>query len=148
MAAAAAAGGAGAGAFSPRDYIAAAADALLLKTLRDFRADPKNAEALAGYPATAEERVLFADTIIKINRYGSRQPRTLVVTSIAVLNFKPKKYGVFQRRVPIAFVEALWLVRGTNDVGAAARGVRRAARAVRRRLALAPPSAARRRPSQ
>lgn len=105
------------GAFTPRDYIAASADAALAKTLRDFRADPKNAEALAGYPATSEERVLFADTIIKINRYGSRQPRTLIITSIAVLNFKPKKYGAFQRRVPIAFVEALWLVRGTNDVG-------------------------------
>jgi len=89
----------------------------LRKTLNSFRADPKNASALAGFPADAEEQVLFADNLIKVNRYGSRQQRTLIITTIAVLNFKPKVFTEFKRRIPIAFVEELWLVTGTHDLG-------------------------------
>ena len=108
---------AGAGSTPTRDYIGASTDATLQKTLDDFRKDPKNVEALAGFPSSEEEKILFADNMIKINRYGSRQQRSLIITSIAVLNFKPKKYKEFQRRIPIAYIEELWTIAGSNDLG-------------------------------
>jgi len=104
-------------AFAPKDYIAAASDATLAKTLRDCRADPANAASLAGFPAAGTEAILFADNITKINRYGTRQMRTIVITSLAVFNFKPKAYKSFQRRVAIGYMDALWLIRGTNELG-------------------------------
>lgn len=111
------ASGAGASEFIARDYLKVATNADLVKTLAAFRVDPRNAEALAGFPPTQEERVLFADNMIKVNRYGSRQQRTLVITSIAILNFKPKNFKEFQRRIPIAYIEELWTVTGTNELG-------------------------------
>ena len=96
--------------FAKIDRLGAASNPALVKVLRDFRADPSNAPALAGFPADEEELVLFADNLIKVNRYGMKQQRSLVITSIAVLNFKPKIYNEFKRRIPIAFIDELWLV--------------------------------------
>jgi hypothetical protein len=106
-------------AFAPKDYIAAGADATLAKTLRDCRADPANAPSLAGFPPGETEAILFADNVTKINRYGTRQMRTVVITSLAVFNFKPKAYKSFQRRVAVSYMDALWLIRGTNELGEA-----------------------------
>jgi len=100
-----------------KDYVHAATDGDLSRMLTAFRADPKNSAALAGFPADGVERILFADNLVKINRYGSRQQRTLVITSIAVLNFKPKKYKEFQRRIPIAYIDELWTIDGTQELG-------------------------------
>ena len=103
--------------YTPVDRVGALGNPALLKTLHAFRADPKNASALAGFGADGEESVLFGDTLVKVNRYGIRQQRCLVITSIAVINFKPKNFGSWKRRIPIAFIEELWLVAGTFDIG-------------------------------
>lgn len=108
----------GPGAASASDYIGAHKDATLAKTLSNFRKDPKNESALAGFDASEVESILFADNLIKVNRLGTRQQRTLVITTIALFNFKPKVYGDFQRRIPIAYIGEMWLVDGTNEIGA------------------------------
>lgn len=102
--------------FSKIDHIGAASNPTLLKLLKDFRANPANAKALAGFPDDEEELILYAGDLIKVNRYGMKQQRSLIITSIAVLNFKPKSYGEFKRRIPIAFIEELWLV-GPSKIG-------------------------------
>lgn len=100
--------------FSAKDYIAAASNSSLKATLQKCRSDPKNEKD--GY-SEDEEVVLFADNLIKINRYGKRQTRALVITSIAVLNCKPKSFGDFKRRIPICMIEEIWAVRGTLSIG-------------------------------
>lgn len=55
-----------------------------------------------------EEIVMFSDTIMKVNRKNKRQKRAIVVTNVAVYNFKVDSYKSFQRRI------------GLQDLGCAA----------------------------
>lgn len=102
--------------FKPQDNAKVAANAAMLETLAVYRNDPKNAEELAGIPADAAEEVLYSDIILKVNRFGMRQSRCVVVTSFALLNFKPKQFKSWQRRVPITMMEELWRVDGTCEL--------------------------------
>ena len=61
-----------------------------------------------------EERVMFSDELTKINRKGKRQPRVLVITSIALYNFKKGKYSKYLRRMLIPELEAVYRVAKTN----------------------------------
>jgi 16S rRNA U516 pseudouridylate synthase RsuA-like enzyme len=56
---------------NPKDYLKLAARKHILKIIQD-------------------EKLLFSDTIIKINHYNMSQERTIVVTDKAVYNIKKK----------------------------------------------------------
>jgi hypothetical protein len=99
------------------DYLRAGADATLLHTLSAWRADAANAQELAGADPKAPESIIFADNIVKINRVGSRQQRTIIVTSLAVFNFKPKSYKSWQRRIGLFYLDKLICISGSNELG-------------------------------
>lgn len=52
-------------------------------------------------PLRVHEDVVFSSTLTKLNRWGSKQLRDIVVTTLAVYNFKPGSYGKWQRRIPL-----------------------------------------------
>lgn len=52
-------------------------------------------------PSRVQEDVVFSSTLTKVNRWGSKQRRDIVVTTLAVYNFKPGSYGSWQRRIPL-----------------------------------------------
>lgn len=55
------------------------------------------------------EKVQFSDFVIKINRKGKEQTRTILVTDKALYNLMPNNYGKCQRRIPITDMEAVSL---------------------------------------
>jgi hypothetical protein len=53
------------------------------------------------------EKVLFSDFVIKINRKGKEQTRTILVTDKAIYNLMHNNYGKCQRRIGVNQVEAI-----------------------------------------
>jgi hypothetical protein len=99
------------------DHLHIAQESAALATFQAFRAAPQNAPALSGIDAAAAEEVIYSDSLVKINRLGMRQQRTLVITTIAIYNFKPKSYAAFQRRIKLFNLERVVLISGTNELG-------------------------------
>jgi hypothetical protein len=100
--------------FAVVDMIGASADATLTATLAAAAA---NAYAAGEAPSdSAGESVLFADTLIKVNRMGMRQQRSIVVTTLALYNFKPKAYRSWQRRISVADLDRVVVLSGTSEL--------------------------------
>lgn len=66
-------------------------------------------------PFKVSETVFFSDRLVKCNRKGKRQGRTLVVTLTGIYNFKAS-LRTFQRRAPIFFLDRIIHIRDTYDV--------------------------------
>jgi serum/glucocorticoid-regulated kinase 2 len=60
-----------------------------------------------GKGGSAEERVIWSSRELKVNAKGRAQLRVLVVTNLAVYNFKPGDYSKFQRRIKLDNVAAI-----------------------------------------
>lgn len=52
----------------------------------------------------------------KVNRKGKTQRRALIITNLAVYNFKTNDYGSFMRRIPIADLGSFIRVKGEPTV--------------------------------
>ena len=86
------------------------------KCLEKFRKNKKNREHFFDAdPTEVTERVRYSDILIKINRKGKRQKRALVVTNLAVYNFKPGSYKSFQRRINTAHLDKIICLAGVNE---------------------------------
>jgi hypothetical protein len=73
-----------------------------LQSTSKFRLDPANAGSFFGADASGfVEEVGFSDELTKINRKGRRQTRCIVVTNLALFNYKLGKYKSFQRRISL-----------------------------------------------
>jgi hypothetical protein len=84
------------------DRLGVASDATLSATLTRFRRDKNSACYFpCEDPVFVDERVLFSDKIVKINRKGKRQERVLIVTTHGVFNFGEGKYKKVKRRINI-----------------------------------------------
>jgi hypothetical protein len=100
--------------FAVVDTIGAAADATLAATLAAAAA---TARSTGDAPAdVAAESVLFADNLIKVNRMGMRQQRSIIVTTLALYNFKPKAYKTWQRRISVADLDRVVVLSGSNEL--------------------------------
>lgn len=53
------------------------------------------------------EKIIFSDFVIKINKRGKKQTRTILVTDKAVYNLMPEKYNKCKRRVDIKSIIAI-----------------------------------------
>jgi hypothetical protein len=85
-----------------RDYLNLAVNSAFLQSTSKFRLDPANASAFFGADASAfAEEVAFSDELTKINRKRKRQTRCIVVTNLALFNYKLGKYKSFQRRISL-----------------------------------------------
>ena len=62
-----------------------------------------------------EEEVKFSDFVIKINRKGKEQTRTILITDKAVYNLMPNNYGNVKRRIPISSIEAVSTSSGSDE---------------------------------
>ena len=72
----------------------------LLPALQRFRESSKNKQALFSIvPASIAENIAFCDEMAKVNRKGKAQRRCLVVSSLALYNFKPGSFKEPQRRI-------------------------------------------------
>jgi hypothetical protein len=60
------------------------------------------------------EHVIFSDTVVKKNRLGSRQQRSIVITNSSLFNFLPKSYAAPQRRMGLIDIEEVWILPGTE----------------------------------
>ncbi|KAA0150557.1 hypothetical protein FNF29_05132 [Cafeteria roenbergensis] len=92
------------------DPLGAADSEAFRKARQAFCESRANAGALCGMDgkdAMETERVVFSRTIRKVNRRGVAQPRSLVVTSLAVYNLKPKQLSRWQRRIGLHELEEL-----------------------------------------
>jgi phosphatidylinositol-3,4,5-trisphosphate 3-phosphatase and dual-specificity protein phosphatase PTEN len=99
-------------------------DHLGLKSRSDVRSmldaasksDAKAAgEAIDGVGAEAAEKVIYSDSVIKVNRKGKAQSRVLLMTDRAVYNFENGKYKKPKRRILIAKMAAVSLSATGDD---------------------------------
>jgi len=87
-----------------------------LRCLEKFRNNKKNREHFFDAdPTEIQERVRFSDTLVKINRKGKRQKRALVITNLAIYNFKPNSYSSFQRRINTAHLDKIICLQDSTE---------------------------------
>ena len=99
-----------------QDNLNLADNKTFLKCLEKFRNNKKNREHFFDAdPTEVQERVRFSDILIKINRKGKRQKRALVITNLALYNFKPGSYKSFQRRINTAHLDKVICVADTTE---------------------------------
>ena len=99
-----------------QDNLNLADNKAFLKCLEKFRNNKKNREHFFDAdPTEVQERVRFSDVLIKINRKGKRQKRALVITNLALYNFKPGSYKSFQRRINTAHLDKVICVADTTE---------------------------------
>jgi hypothetical protein len=67
-------------------------------------------------PGTIKEEVWFLEPMVKVNKVGKKQERTVVITDRAVYNFKSKSFSGFQRRISLHDLARLLVSDGTLDV--------------------------------
>lgn len=67
-------------------------------------------------PGTIKEDVWFLEPMVKVNRVGKKQERTVVITDLALYNFKSKSFSGFQRRISLHDLARLLVSDGTLDV--------------------------------
>jgi len=48
-----------------------------------------------------QEKVLYSEKVLKINKRGKEQERVLLLTDKAIYNLKPKDFGKCQRRIDL-----------------------------------------------
>ena len=100
------------------DRLGAAADAAFRRAETAHRADPRNAGEYGGLDAAAAaaESVLLSDYIVKVNRRRARQPRVIVLTNLAVYNFKRGSLARFRRRIALQDLGSLVHVAGCAEL--------------------------------
>lgn len=67
----------------------------------------KKVLAMLAKHGSPSEKVVFSDFVIKINKRGKEQTRTILVTDMAVYNLIPDKYNKVKRRVDIESITAI-----------------------------------------
>eukprot|EP01029_Cantina_marsupialis_P001658 TRINITY_DN1145_c0_g1_i1.p1 TRINITY_DN1145_c0_g1~~TRINITY_DN1145_c0_g1_i1.p1 ORF type:complete len:1708 (-),score=582.36 TRINITY_DN1145_c0_g1_i1:692-5815(-) len=98
------------------DKLNLATNSGFLKCIASFRNNSKNKDKFYGLnPLTVTEKVLFSGDLIKINRKGKRQKRALVITSLGIFNFAPKKFKNFKRRISLGDLDQVFLCDGTFE---------------------------------
>lgn len=61
------------------------------------------------------EKVIFSDLIVKINRKGKEQHRTIMITNKAVYNLVPNSYGSCKRRVELSKIISVTVSSVTDE---------------------------------
>jgi hypothetical protein len=101
---------------NPQDALGLNGNSAMAATLAAWRLDPANKDALYGVDAaTVTEEVIWTRRLPKINRKGKKQDRDLVLTSLALYNFKPGKYKVFQRRMALPDLDKIFVLKDSAD---------------------------------
>jgi hypothetical protein len=70
----------------------------------------------AEYQDVEEEKIAFADIVMKINRRKARQRRVLVVTNVAIYNFEWKKYKTYKRRIALVKLTQIFTIKSDPEL--------------------------------
>lgn len=76
----------------------------IVKTFQDFMGCAQNKEILAQLDSGKGETVVFSCVVVKINRFGMKQERTLLLTNMNLYNIKKESV---QRRIGVDSIKSV-----------------------------------------